>query len=200
MIRLDHGAKYGRLIFLRLLPAQGAGKHRRSEWRCDCGAIIEAATSRVVNGYTKSCGCLGPELSRIRARTHGMRDSSEYRSWSAMRARCHNPRCKDYARYGAKGIRVCDEWRHSFQSFFDHVGRRPIGTSLDRIDPRRGYEPGNVRWATPHEQSRNRRDLVVVDTPRGRMALTDWAGAIGISNGAAHNRLRRGKLEGCSRV
>lgn len=76
----------------------------------------------------------------------------------------------------------------------------PAGTTLDRIKGRKGYEPGNVLWATPIEQARNRTDLTVLQTPIGRMALVDYANAIGISKGAAHLRLKREKLEGCQRV
>ncbi len=61
-------------------------------------------------------------------------------------------------KYGAKGTRVCDEWRAAYEPFLAHVGRKPTPThSLDRIDPWGHYEPGNVRWATPTEQASNQR-------------------------------------------
>lgn len=73
-----------------------------------------------------------------------------------------------------------------------------LGTTLDRIDGTKGYEPGNVRWAAPVVQARNNKRFVVVSTPIGTMPLIDYANHIGISNGAAHLRLKRGKLEGCT--
>jgi hypothetical protein len=87
---------------------------------------------------------------------HGMRYSKEYSSWRAMLNRCRNERARDFHKYGASGIAVAPELT-SFEAFFAHVGPRPHGTTLERIDTRKGYELGNVRWATPAEQARNRR-------------------------------------------
>jgi hypothetical protein len=184
-----------RLRLIRHLEERTRDGHRMAMFACTCGNEKAVAVSRVRNGYTTSCGCQRPGN-----RTHGMRYTPEYRSWQAMVGRCSNPAHKDYPRYGAKGIHVCDEWRRSFSAFVAHIGPRPEGTSIDRIDPGRGYTPGNVRWATPHEQSRNRQDLTLVSTPLGTMALVDYAARIGITKGAAHLRLKRNKLEGVQRV
>ena len=129
-----------------------------------------------------------------------MRGSSTYSSWRSMKDRCLNPSAKDYPKYGGSGITLSPEWASSFEAFLRDVGLRPEGTSLDRIDGQKGYEPGNVRWATPTEQNRNKRNFVVVDTPMGRMPLVDYARAIGLTRGAAHLRLKRGKLEGVTRA
>lgn len=174
--------------------------HILAKYTCTCGGTLVTGRSRVKNGYTLSCGCLAKEVSSLKATTHGMRKSPEYSSWMAMKARCLDPGNKDYPRWGAKGITVYPEWIGSFEAFYAHIGPRPPRTSIDRIDGLRGYEPGNVRWATPKEQARNRKRVVTVDTPLGRMLLTDYADKIGLSNGAAHLRLKRGKLEGVTHV
>ena len=82
----------------------------------------------------------------------------EYVAWQNMRARCNRATHPSYQYYGGRGIAVCPEW-DSFERFLEDVGQRPDPSlSLDRIDNDRGYEPGNVRWATRVEQAANRRN------------------------------------------
>lgn len=85
--------------------------------------------------------------------------SPTYRSWTAMNARCTYPSQPQYADYGGRGIRVCEQWkgRGGFDNFLADMGERPDGTTLDRIDPDGNYEPSNCRWATPSEQAANKR-------------------------------------------
>lgn len=76
-----------------------------------------------------------------------------------MISRCTNPKQPHWEHYGGRGIGVCQRWR-SFEAFIADMGRRPTGPpryTLERINNDRGYEPGNVKWATYSEQQRNRR-------------------------------------------
>src|SRR4051812_16425498 len=78
-----------------------------------------------------------------------------YRSWMSMRARCNSPSAAEFPRYGGSGITVCARWQ-SFDAFLSDLGERPSAQySLDRINPKKGYEPDNCRWATWKEQRRN---------------------------------------------
>jgi hypothetical protein len=128
-------------------------------------------------------------------KTHGMRFTPTYSSWSSAKDRATNPKSKDFYRYGAVGIGMADCWL-KFENFLQDMGTKPEGTSIDRIDPFKGYEPGNCRWATALEQARNRKDLTTVKTQNGIIVLVDYAKQLGITKGAAHLRLKRGKLEG----
>ena len=82
----------------------------------------------------------------------------EYSSWAGMKQRCYNKNAPFYKYYGGRGIIICDEWLHSFEAFYKHIGPRPTPNhSVDRIDNDGNYAPGNVRWATHSEQMLNTR-------------------------------------------
>lgn len=86
--------------------------------------------------------------------------SPTYRIYQGMKTRCHNPKAKDYPRYGGRGITVCDRWRESFQNFLDDMGEVPEGNySIDRVDGSKGYSAENCRWATFYEQHHNKRGI-----------------------------------------
>jgi hypothetical protein len=111
-------------------------------------------------GWTQSCGCLQKDRAKDNAK-HGKTGSPEYHAWSAMIQRCTNPKTKQYKDYGGRGIRVCQKWKCSFESFYADMGPRPSKAhSIDRKDNDGNYEPGNCRWATEREQKMNTRQNV----------------------------------------
>jgi len=117
------------------------------------------------------------------ARTHGQarhgKRSGEYQSWMAMRQRCNDEKHSNYPRYGGRGVKVCERWL-SFEFFFDDMGARPEGTSLDRINPLLGYEPGNCRWATRSEQNNNKRSNKHVTSAGQRMTVLGASGMFAV--------------------
>lgn len=117
----------------------------------------------------------------------------EYRAWTLMIGRCYNPNSTRFENWGGRGIRVCGEWLHSYPAFLAYVGRKPSPEhSLDRIDNERDYMPGNVRWASPKEQSLNSRRTRIVHAFGQSMPLRAWADKIGMNMGTLWTRLDSG--------
>lgn len=174
------GETWNALTLLAVLPRRRIHRRVAGRFLCSCGRACVRAVSRVRSGRVLSCGCA--KLDYGYAIKHGMRQSREYSAWSSMKNRCLNTRNKDYWRYGARGVRVHQSWIDSFEAFFEHVGPRPLGYTLDRIDTRGHYEPGNVRWASPQQQAENTVSSWTVTISRRSFAsLESAARACGVS-------------------
>lgn len=153
MAKLDlHGKTFGPWTVLHETKKPDGSKMQGAFWLCKCSCGREQVISAgKLNAGRCQSGC---ELCRShRATAGGM--TPEYQSWRGMRERCLNPNHASYARYGGRGIKVCDAWLHSFSTFLADMGRRPIGHSLDRIDFDGDYTPENCRWADTTTQRRN---------------------------------------------
>jgi pentatricopeptide repeat protein len=116
------------------------------------------------------------------------RKTDAYRVWESMIRRCHNPNQESYRHYGAKGVTVCDRWR-DFRNFIADMGEKPPGMTIDRIDPRRGYEPGNVRWADCKTQARNKTTAHMVTFRGQTKCIAEWAEELGIKAKTLRARL-----------
>lgn len=122
---------------------------------------------------------------------HMLSKSFAYASWNGMRERCHNPKSVSYPNYGAKGITVCKQWK-TFENFYADMGERPEGYSIDRIDSKGNYEPGNCRWATDAEQNANKSN-VKIHTAFGETAcVAEHARMSGVGRYAIDYRLAKG--------
>lgn len=194
-LTVEVGQRFGRLVVIADIgKVKATSNHACALTRCDCGAETVATLTHLYGDHTQSCGCLKRDKTRARSQTHGeSKRSPEWRAWTHMIGRCHCPTDSEYHRYGSRGVYVCDEWRQSYPTFLEHIGRRPTPQhSLDRIDNNKGYKPGNVRWALDKDQARNRRSNRLL-TLRGKtQCLAAWVEETGIGHTLILYRLRRG--------
>lgn len=126
------------------------------------------------------------------ARTHGMSRTPMYVLWTAIIQRCTNPHHARYADYGGRGITICDQWRYDFTAFYRHVGDRPPGKSIDRIDNDRGYEPSNLRWVTRRVNDRNRSSNRHLTHQGETLTVAEWCERLGLPRDTVGKRLASG--------
>lgn len=158
------GKRFGRLLVVSRCDEKAAG-HALYKCRCNCGREVFVSGSNLVTGASQSCGCLRKELLNDIHVKHGESHTRLYRVWSGMRERCNNPKNISYKFYGARGIRVCDEWNNSYETFRDwaessgYDWNAPRGAcTIDRINVNGDYCADNCRWITMYEQNQNRRN------------------------------------------
>jgi hypothetical protein len=180
------GRKFGLLTVLfrsgsyRLYRPSGRVRSTFPVWtcQCECGSRTDALASNLRGGNTKSCGCL--KTTATYNQTHAMSGTPEYISWCRMIERCYDTRHSSYSDYGGRGISVCPQWRHDPVKFYTDMGPSN-GLQLDRWPNNDGnYEPGNCRWATPRQNSNNRRDNVVIEFNGIRLTGAEWARRLGV--------------------
>ena len=186
------GQRFGRLTVLEFVPTEDKISH----WlcKCDCGNITTVAGKRLRNGHTQSCGCLQTEQAAKRLCKHGMCKSRLYGIWSKMKIRCYNHNNSVYKHYGGRGIKVCDEWKLSFETFYQWAISNGYeeGLSIDRINVNGNYEPSNCRWVGTKEQSRNKRNTIMLEYEGRVISLAEAAELSGIKYATLRHRYYAG--------
>jgi hypothetical protein len=193
-MKLPIGARFGLVETLGPSITRPGSKLGYTLCRCDCGRVWEVKTNSLKVGDTKSCGC-APNPGRT---THGMARTPEYKVWGGLISRCHNPQRDTYRWYGARGITVCEEWRHSFEAFYRDMGPRPWpGATVERKDNLLGYNPQNCVWATRFEQMQNTRGTKLVSLNGERVSMAEAARRMGVGLAVVYKEAsgdkRRGK-------
>jgi hypothetical protein len=108
-----------------------------------------------------------------------------------MRRRCLKETHTDYARYGGRGIKVCDRWS-KFENFLADMGEPPPGMTIERVNNDGNYEPANCKWATRAEQGANRSTVRRVVIDGIEMSLRAACGHLGLKPETIYMRLHRG--------
>lgn len=162
----------------------------RAKWKClcECGNFVTVTGKSLATGNTRSCGCLMKE----KEIKHGKAKSPIYRVWNSMKQRTTNPNNTHWHNYGGRGIGLCEAWK-DFENFYADMGEPPEpGLTLERIDNDKGYEPGNVRWATRLEQGNNRSTNVHLEFHGQSRTMAEWGRLTGFGKDRIKNRIARG--------
>ena len=188
------GQRFGTIIITARAPSPEGEKHWCWHYQCDCGVtgIISAKHLR----DRQSCNSCSRKRRNRKVTRHGHatggKRSALYQTWLSMRQRCLNPNHDAWLDYGGRGVAVCVRW-NDFENFLADVPPKPgRGYQLDRIDNNGDYAPGNVRWALPKQNNRNRRSNLLLTFKGRTLCMTEWAEETGLPATTLKQRLQKG--------
>ena len=176
----------------------------KTAWKClcDCGNIAYVSTSNLTCNRIKSCGCIKQELLMRRNITHNQRHTRLYEVWKGIKQRCYNPKHRAYHNWGGRGIKMCEDWKNNFQSFYDWSyanGYSPENQkdeknklTIDRIDVNGNYEPSNCRWVKRSKQARNKRANKIISYRSEEHCLVEWCEYLNLNYPTIYSRLNKG--------
>jgi hypothetical protein len=185
------GRKFGEITAIDRAPNDKRGCAR---WNCicTCGTHYVVRSSHLLSGGVRSCGCKKGEYIAAKHFRHGMSGTKIYGTWQGMVKRCTDPTHISYPRYGGRGVDVCSRWM-DFNEFYKDMGDPPSSQhSIDRIENDKGYFFDNCKWATPKEQSNNRRDNVMITHLGETLTKAQWAEKVDIKYHTLNSRLHSG--------
>lgn len=195
------GKKFNRLTVISFSHLIKKGYRYYWNCICDCGNKVIARGDGLHNGDYQSCGCYQKEqvakALRKTATKHGFaprgHPTREYKTWAQMKNRCSNPKAHNFSLYGGRGIRVCDRWFNSFETFFQDMGFCPSQKhSIERIDTNGDYHPENCKWATAIEQANNTRRNRFLEFQGRKMTIAQWSRETGIAYANIYHRINHG--------
>lgn len=181
------GKKFNMLTVLELHDKENG--IARWKCQCECGNISIVRGGNLKSGAVKSCGCMS---SRVRKKTHCESNTKLYRHWISMIYRCSNPKHFAYKWYGARGIKVCDEWK-TYEGFKEWVLKtKPKDyedISVERVDVNGDYCPQNCIWIPLREQANNRRTCRYYTYNGKTQNLMQWCKEYNVNYKLVHDRI-----------
>lgn len=173
-----------------------------SDCICDCGkeVTVESQALKKKSDGTTSCGCKNIDHITKLTYKHGKSDHYLFKIWGSMKSRCLNPNQPGFKNYGGRltdPVTIYPEWIESFQAFYGYIistiGERPTALhSIDRIETSEGYYPGNLKWSTDKEQTRNKYKMVYLTYKGIKLLLVEWAEKTGLPKAALRTRYNSG--------
>lgn len=182
------GDRVGSMTLLEIVEVVSYGSN---VWkvRCDCGA----ESNKKVSDFWKLKSCSYKCPLHPTRRLYPVGTDKEQHVWFDIKKRCLDSEHACYKSYGGRGITLHSEWVNDFAAFYAHIGPAPSKVhSVDRIDNNKGYEPGNVRWATFVEQQNNRRDTIMITAKGVTKPLAIWARELNVPQSKLYWRYTHG--------
>lgn len=195
------GKKFGRLTVIKRVEDHiyPSGYHR-PRWLClcECGNEVIVQACHLKSGNTTSCGCFHKEKASDANKKHGLYYTRLHKIWIGMKARCYNPNNKRFKNYGARNIKVCDEWKDDFKCFYDwsmangyDETAEYMKCTIDRIDVNDDYKPSNCRWVDIKTQNRNKRNNINITINGESHCLKDWCKILNLNYSTICSRINR---------
>lgn len=209
------GERFGKLVVLSCHKSQNGRDY--CFCKCDCGSKgVTAYYKTLLDGSTDCCS----KCKSLSSKKKNQKIAKEkkprkpanplikhplHKVWSSMIMRCENPKRPYYYLYGGRGIKVCDEWRYDYMSFYNwsmangyklemlefHRNRY----TLDRIDINGDYTPQNCRWVDYREQNENKRHNLLLEINGETKQIKDWLRQFNATVPYFYSLLREGMTE-----
>ena len=194
------GQKFNRLLVIEKI---GSNKNKQIEWlcKCDCGKTKVVTSYLLTSGQRRSCGCLHKErllantkLLQEKNKKHGDTNTRLYHIWRGIKERCNVKTNKAYKWYGARGIKICDEWNNSYVSFkkWSLANGYDDKLSIDRINNNDDYKPNNCRWTNRITQGSNKSNNRLLTYKGETKTMSEWSRELQIPFYILWNRLHHG--------
>ena len=192
--KYDHeiGKTYG---FMKIEKYIGRGDYNRPFFMCEC---LRCHSHKIVDlyvlhrGLVISCGCLQKESTSIANTTHGESKTRLYRKYYGMLTRCYNKNDAAYQHYGARNIKICDEWLGqdgylAFKAWALASGYKD-GLTIERKNPNSDYCPENCTWITMKDQAENKTSTNWIRYNSYEFPESIWEKITGINRDTIHYR------------
>lgn len=117
--------------------------------------------------------------------------------FNGMKQRCYNTRNKAYRWYGAKDIKICDEWMKNPKLFEEWAMQNGYKDNLtiDRINENKDYSPNNCRWITGLDNTKYKSTTSLINVDGEIHSGKDWAKMLGFGHNLINTYIRKYGLD-----